>query len=1414
MNHVAALLDRLNEQNISLWTEDNKLRYSAPRGALTDSLKKEIRNYKTDIIDFLNKACDSAVKPAGLPQVSPDPDSRHERFPLSDIQQAYWIGRQSHVELGNMATQVYLEWRVSEDLDILRLSEAWQRVIARHPMLQTVIQSDGQQRVLAQIPDYQISVLDLRLAETKTVSEKLADIRQSVISRISQAEEWPLFDIRATLTSEGAHLHFCIDMIVVDGWSIGLVLDEWYQSYHRPDAVFPPLELTFRDYMVAISDFEETSALYEASKSYWFSRAGTLPAAPKLPFAKDFQTIERPQFQEYCKQLEASLWEAVKRKAAAHELRPATILLAVYAEVLSMWSRDPHFTLNQPVFHRLPLHPQVNQVVGDFTTLSLIEIDNRDETDSTSFTERARQIQQQQDQDIDHRYFGGVRLIREISRQSRKRNAALMPIVFTNLLSVNTTSRIGWGDLVHEVSQTSQVCLDHIVREIRGELVLIWNMIDQLFPEDLLNDMFDSHLCFLKQLATDEAIWHESHPLTLPERQLAQRNEVNDTSAPISDELLHTLFIRQCQKTPDNIAVIGIDKSLTYQELYQQADQVGHWLRERGARPNQLVAVIMEKGWEQVVAVMGILMSGAAYLPIDPDMPTERQHYLLEQGQISLALTQPELDKNLIWPEDIQRLSVDSELQAADPSDRKSEDGQDSVNLKPTDLAYVIYTSGSTGNPKGVVIDHRGAVNTILDINRRFGVTEKDRALALSALNFDLSVYDIFGLLAVGGTIVIPAPEGRRDPSHWSDLMTRHGVTLWDTVPALMQMLAEYRSSTGSLTDSGSASGSAESANAPLRLVMMSGDWIPLDLPDKIRQIWPEAALMSLGGATEASIWSIFYPIKTVDPRWTSIPYGKPLTNQTFHVLNDRLDPCPVWVPGQLHIGGIGLALGYWRDEEKTNASFFTHPRTGERLYKTGDLGRYLPDGNIEFLGREDFQVKIRGHRIELGEIESHLLKLPVLREVIVSAIGENRHDKQLVAYIVPTENKQELSDQNCENQAVDQAAYGLQAMQGVLTDPLERLEFKLGQPGIRQPENGLPETELPSAVVNDAAYLERQSFRQFLNEPISLSQLGQMLSCLCPRVFPGGALPKYRYGSAGSLYPVQTYLYVKPGYIADLEGGFYYYHPSDHRLILLSSATDINQDLHGGTNQIVFDQSAFSLFLVAEYRAIEPMYGSSARDFCLLEAGYMSQLLMMEASAYDLGLCPIGGMDFEPLRPEFGLTDSQEMIHSFLGGGISARQKTELIQTDPRAESLEERLKSHLLQKLPGYMVPNIYVRLSELPLTANGKVDRKALPRPDLSRQTTECVAPKTDLERRLLELVQQLLALDAVSLTDDFFDMGANSLNMVQLYNAIEAEFQREISIRDIFSHATVQMLAKVLSQSPEKNSRAVRQCGHTL
>ncbi|BAZ70240.1 peptide synthetase [Fischerella sp. NIES-4106] len=1302
----------------------------------------------------LSEALTSSTKTessVNLPTIVPDPQQLYQPFPLTDIQQAYWLGRNEAFELGNIAAHGYLELDCNR-LNLTRLNQAWQKLILRHDMLRAVILPDGQQQILPTVPAYEIEVLDLQDLEV---------MREQMSHEVLPAEQWPLFRIRATpIDEQRTRLHLSFDALIADAWSVFLLMREWLHLYNNSEFVLPPLELSFHDYVLGESTLKNTPQ-YQRSQEYWFNRLDSLPPAPELPLAKNPNAIANPRFQRRSSQLSPEQWRKLQNRAQQFNLTPSGVLLAAFAEILSQWSRSPKFTINLTLFKRLPLHPQVNEIVGDFTSLTLLEVDF---SVPESFSNHAQQLQQQLWQDLDHGYISGLQVQRELNRQ--RQSYQFIPVVFTSTLGLeslgqDTSILSQLGEIVYSISQTPQVWLDNQITEQNGTLIFNWDAVEELFPAGLLDEMFAAYCDLLQQLITSDAIWSAS------QGELRQPTIANYPTAPICEETLHSLFIKQVQIQAHSPAIITPERTLTYQELYQRAVQLASQLRELGATTNNAIAVVMEKGWEQVVAVLGILIAGAAYLPIDSELPAERQWYLLTQGQVKLIVTQPHLQLSL--PSGVQQVCVESQL-IGDEKDIK-------LVQTPDDLAYIIYTSGSTGSPKGVMIDHRGAVNTILDINRRFAIKPGDRILALSTLNFDLSVYDIFGMLAAGGTIVIPSAEQTKDPAHWLELIVSQQITLWNSVPALMQMLVEYL------------------ANQPqrppsLRLALLSGDWLPLNLPNQIQKLWSNIQVVSLGGATEASIWSIYYPITQVDPNWKSIPYGKPLDHQQVYVLNHNLQQTPVWVTGQLYIGGIGLAKGYWKDAEKTNASFITHPVSKEKLYKTGDLGRYLPDGNIEFLGREDFQVKINGYRIELGEIEATLKQHPTVKEAVVTTVEQTQ---QLVAYIVsehhitPTPNLGE--------------AYQPPQQAGVLSDAGGRIEFKLQQPGIRTSESSQITIHLPKSELEQTPYLERQSYRQFLPQQISLEQFSKFLNCLQQMQLGDYPIPKYRYPSAGSLYPVQTYLFIKPNRIETLPAGIYYYHPSDHRLILLHSTNEIDSSVYL-ENQPLFEQSAFAIYLIGKLSAIAPMYGELARDFCLLEAGHIGQLLMNSAPTQEIGLCPLGYLEFPQIQDLFKLEANQVLLYSFVGGKIDPTDSQQwlLLKNPQTTKSNSSQFREYLQQKLPQYMIPAEYILIDTLPLTPNGKIDRKALPTPNLATsKSAALVPPQTQTEKTIAEFVQQLLQIEAVGIQHNFFELGIDSLKLVQLKNHLQTQLQVNIPMRQLLVETTnIQQLALAIDE----------------
>jgi nonribosomal peptide synthetase protein BlmIV len=927
-----------------------------------------------------------ASRPAGpVPGTGPVPRPQdwYEPFPLTDVQAAYWVGRDPGLALGNIATHSYFELDAPA-LDPGRLTAAVRQLVQRHHALRTVLRPDGTQQVLRTVPDYQIRVTDLRTATAGEREARLMQVRQTMSHQILPADRWPLFDIGVCLLPDSAaRICVSLDALIADAYSVQILLRELGQLYQDPAARLAPLRISFRDHVLAESAGRQ-SPEYQRALEYWRRRLPALPPGPRLPLATSVAQIGSPRFRRWSRTLPAAQWRQIKDRAARAGLTPTAVLLAAFCEVLTAWSADPRYSVTLTLFNRPASHPDLARVVGDFTSLTLLEVDH---TRPAAFLARARAVQEQMWADLDRRAVSGVTVTREWAWLHDRPLDLVTPVVFTSNLGLPTDpagpAAPALGRLGFSVSQTPQLYLDHQVSETAEGLLLNWDAVAELFPAGLIDDALQAYAGLLSRLAAAAPAWEQPAAALLPPAQQARRTRVNATSRDLPARCLHEIVAEGGACHPDTAAVITTGQRLSHAEVLRRAGRVAHRLRDLGARRGELVGVAMHTGWEQVVAVIGVAASGAAYVPLDPELPASRMRHLAASTGLRHVLTQSWLAGRMAGLEETRQLAVDDDAQWRDYPTLLPP-----AAAGPHDLAYVIFTSGSSGSPKGVMIEHGAAVNTILDVNRRFGVGPRDRVLGVSALSFDLSVYDIFGLLAAGGAVVLPDQHRRRDPGHWLELSGRAGVSIWNSVPALLALLADCaeRRTAGGLES--------------LRLALLSGDWIPLDLPGRISKL-TAAAVVSLGGATEASIWSVLFPVDSVDPRWTAIPYGRPLANQQLHVLDRSLAPRPDWVPGDLYIEGDALARGYWRDPARTAAAFRAGPGTGRRIYRTGDRARYLPDGTLEFLGREDLQVKISGFRVEIGEAEAALGGVAGVAACAVTAVGP-RGEQRLVAFYVP----------------------------------------------------------------------------------------------------------------------------------------------------------------------------------------------------------------------------------------------------------------------------------------------------------------------------------------------------------------------------------------------------------------------------
>ena len=900
-----------------------------------------------------------------------------EAFELTPVQHAYFVGRASHQVLGGVGCHLYQEFD-GVGLSAEVLEKAIYTLIERHNMLKVKFNSDGFQEY--QGFSFWNGLTVYNFQENRDYEKQLLDIRKQLDHRVLDVESGETFDIQLSLLPNGKHrVHVNIDLLILDAASFSLFFEELSALILGETLNIPDKKYDFCSYLAHIN--QQNFSERESAKLYWQKKITTLPLAPALPLAKKPEQINKVLISRRCEEINKSDWEKFEKSSASIGATPTMVLATCFGAVLSRWSNQQRILLNLTLFDRSPLHDSVDKMLADFTNILLIDL----RCSGESLGQMVKENQNTFVEAYENRHWTGVDLLRKLKKTGTHSNGA--PVVFTcnlgrSLYGNNISKALGepsWG-----ISQTPQVWIDHLAYTQGSSTYLRWDSNNELFPPHLVDSMFEAYISIVRQLINNPDMLEDILPDLMPESQYKQRQIVNKTESYIPEDLLHFGFLKNVKNTPDAISLIHNSVSITYGELNEMVQKCAGMLISKGVKAGDRVAITMSKGVGQIVSSLAILQVGAIYVPVALEQPVERRKTICKNANVTVILVckndtvteEGNYDESIFtvlkWQEYINFSAVDNSI--------------------PVDVerpAYIIYTSGSTGMPKGVVISHKGALNTCYDINKRYNIQATDRVLALSEFHFDLSVYDIFGVLTAGGAIVLVNQFNRRDPSHWCELIEQHNVTIWNTVPALFDMFLTY------------SEGMNLTAPVSIYTVMLSGDWIGLDLFERYRNFQKNGKFIAMGGATEASIWSNALEVKAVPNDWHSIPYGFPLANQQYRVVDSVGRDCPDWVSGELWIGGQGVALGYFNDADKTSAQFLE--KDNIRWYRTGDMGRYWNDGMLEFLGRKDKQVKVGGYRIELGEVETALNKIKGVKGAVSLALGEK--EKMLVAFVT-TENK------------------------------------------------------------------------------------------------------------------------------------------------------------------------------------------------------------------------------------------------------------------------------------------------------------------------------------------------------------------------------------------------------------------------
>lgn len=1042
---IPQLLDTLATRRVELWVDNGALKFRAPNGAFTPELKQQVVTHKAAIIEALQRGI-----------VVRDPDNAHQPFPLTEVQASYLVGRTHAFQYGGVGCHGYTEFDIlnpaATPFTPEQLTAAWDAVVAAHPMMRCEVHPDGWQRVN---PDLQVplQVHDLRQESADQVASVRADIAHRYRNKVYDITAGePLVDALVTLGPDDTVLHVSVDLLLTDFLGLSVIFADFEQALLDPANPPAAPSLTFRDYLASANLQQESPAgqrKREQDTAWWEARLDDLPGAFALSeearpdvLAASTVTVDGvdiPHYSRHSTSLSPAEWSEFTARAQQHGLTPSAVLMAALGRVLRRYTGMDAGLVTLTVLARQPFTDDVNRVVGDFTSTALLPLSNSAER---SFAANAQQVQTDLFESLDHTAIAGTEVSRLIGRHTGQDNF-FTPIVITSTVGAadDTVSDVLIPRAGSGISQTPQVLMDVQLSPQGAGISIDWDTRDGAFSASVLDAAYEDYIGLVRQLISDDpqvarTAWEGD---SLPRRTVPAITR--EPSSQPTDGVLGTLhgpILNQALRTPDATAVVdptvglgtyGLDHDVTYRALLNRALQFRDALGDTTLQPGEPAALCFPAGRDQVAAQLAVLMMGGAYVPLDPEWPEGRRTGIVQQlaAQRSSAAEQAGAAEQAStgYAPNSQPLLLDTAWAATVPAASEAADQElplgllDDAAADPTQVAYIIFTSGSTGTPKGVVITHEQARTTIDCINDSLTVGSEDAVLAVSRYSFDLAVYNIFGLLGRGGRVVFPQAGTLADPHSWLRDITNHNVTIWDSVPAQLELVLDALPDFWEDTNTDVAQ-----QQLPLRAALLSGDWIPTNQPARIQAAAPGVRFFAMGGATEGSIWSNLHEVMPGEEIESSVPYGRGLRNQGMWILNADLEDCVPGQIGDITIGGDGVAAGYFGDPSRTVAAFFTEPDHGERAYRTGDRGRYLPNGEIEFLGRIDGQVKIRGHRIELGEIDAVLRSHPGVDDAF-ALVHQDAHSgaHQVAAVVTAARNPELVADRTATYDAQVNAA-------------------------------------------------------------------------------------------------------------------------------------------------------------------------------------------------------------------------------------------------------------------------------------------------------------------------------------------------------------------------------------------------------
>jgi amino acid adenylation domain-containing protein len=879
---------------------------------------------------FTGLLAEVAAQPAVLERPLPQPT------PLTPLQQAYLLGRTTQMPLGGVAMQEFREYRGRLEIAVLR--ERLAAMVRRHPGLRTRI--DERRRLQWISDEVQLNLDEVDLSHLP-LAEALAQIetqREAYAHAMAPLERSPWNVTAFRLAGDELLVFTRFDALILDGRAIAALQLELCEG--RVD-----------EQPVTESASSDLSTQRKVDADYWSTKLATVDGPPRLPWSLPLDQAGVGRYERQSLRVPKATFAALSRLGARQRLFKNSAVMAVVLEVLGRWVSEGGLCV------AVPVAPASDAAFANRSSFLAINWTDSD----ASFVQRAAQLQVDVLEGLQHLAFSGVDLARQLFEKHGP--GPVLPVVITNGLSWPVAAGDSAMQLQGGLTQTPQVAMDiRFWADAEGALQVDIDYARDVLAPRLVGDYLRGLEQAIEQIASSGEFALDSTALV----DIAHYRLNTPVSAACREPWLARLAANLFRPGNDRLALVSGERQLSYAELGEGVARIIAALRARGLEQGHVLALCLPRSPEHTMLALACALTGVIWVPIDAAAPADRRQYLLENCDPDLVV--------LAEAEPLVHPTTTCAALLAEPAPAPADLPDLSLNDTP---GYYLYTSGTTGRPKCVVLDNRATANVLGATLANWQVSERDVVLSVTPLHHDMSLFDIFGSLTAGATLVLPGPGEDKDALRWNQLVARHGVTLWCSVPAILEMLLACR---------------GEHDLRSLRLIAQGGDYIKPAVIAELRRLLPDTRLVSLGGPTETTIWSIWHEISDADRQ--SIPYGQPLPGNRYFVLDAHGRHCPTGVVGRIHTAGVNLALGYLQDGELLQTDFITvQDENGEsvRAFRSGDCGRYRDDGTLLFDSRVNGYVKVRGVRVSLPDVEMVLGQHPALRHVLVVDYGDAR---------------------------------------------------------------------------------------------------------------------------------------------------------------------------------------------------------------------------------------------------------------------------------------------------------------------------------------------------------------------------------------------------------------------------------------